>query len=576
MPEGYNRGKPDVGYWLRQIRHGIEYRKQAANEANWRLWRQYYRGQWDSQILPSNVFFKMLRTVVPRIYFRNPSISITPAKPGLENIVLAKILERTDNKLIRNGKIKKQMKRMVQDAWMFGTGVGKKGFGSEYQSTPQPVGTTVPPDASKPSARLSEFVEYNYDIQANMPWFLRVSPGDFVVPAGLDYIENARWVAFKIVRPTNDVKADPRLKNTASLGSSLMDVGDRNFKHRMRQTVDLLDMFEVHDKKTGMVFIISPSSTERTLLFEESEFARLQINVASTLVFNDDDEYFWGIPDSQILEPLQLEANEVKTYMMYHRRLSIARILARRNALTEEEALKLVGPDVMPVVSVDGDPRTSIQLQNGIDIPAGLIQMESLVSNEVRETLGFSRNEFGEFRPGSRSPTATETRKVSDASAIRVDERRDMVADLLVEVITDFHPIIFNHWTEEQVEEIIGPAGIPFWIRFRPSMLSKINYNIAADPDQAAPQTKELREAKALRLYEILKTNPLIDPTRLTQYLLKEMHGVQFDDMMIGLPTGAGLTPQNPITPQQFAGVLQNVAKRNPQLLTNGLGKKIA
>ena len=87
----------------------------------------------------------MIRTTVPRIYFRNPSISVISTKPGLENFVFAKLTERVDNKLLRQMKIKKHFKRQVQDAWMFGTGVGKLGFGSQFHSSPEGVGETEAP-----------------------------------------------------------------------------------------------------------------------------------------------------------------------------------------------------------------------------------------------------------------------------------------------------------------------------------------------------------------------------------------------------------------------------------------------
>jgi hypothetical protein len=263
-----------------------------------------------------------------------------------------------------------------------------------------------------------------------------------------------------------------------------------------------------------------------------------------------------------------MEANEIKTYKMYHRRMSIVRVLAQKGAITEEEAAKFVGRDVAPVVWTEGSVDTAIKVMESGDIPAGLMKADIDLISEIRETMGFSRNEAGEYKEGSRSPTATESRIVKQASDIRVDERRDMIADLLIETIQDFHPIIFQHWTQPQVEEIIGPGGVPFWIHFQPQMLSKTTYNVKVDPDQMLPETKELRENKALIMYDRLKTNPLIDPFKLTGYLLREMHGVHFDDMMRGLPEGSGMTPGNPMSVGQFQQVLSNTANVAPQLLT--------
>lgn len=570
MPEGYKNGKPDVAYWLREIRLGIQWRKDRAFEQKWPQWRNYYRGEWQGGVLPSNMYFKMMRTIVPRIYFRNPSISITPAQPGLENVIFAKLLERTDNKLIRAMKVKKHIKRMVQEAWMFGTGVGKKGFGAEFHSTPETFGETTAPDAGK--GKMQDSVEYDYDVMSNMPWFRNTATGSFVVPAGTRFIEEARWTCFQIKRPAADVRIDPRFKNAKDLGPTQLSMQTSEYKLRIQRDIELIDLFEIRDKKTGKVFVITPALTDKVLLFEDDEFARLRIRAENTLVFNDDDEGFWGVPDSQILEPLQLELNEIRTYTMYHRRVSIARIIAQKGAFSDEEKRKLVGPDVHPIVESNGSPMTSFKEFTPQGIPPGLLESDALVRQDIQESLGFSRNEFGEMSQGSRKNTAEEVKQVAAAVGIRIDERRDMIADMLVDMITDYHPIIFNHWTQPQVAEIIGPAGIPFWIQFRPQMLNKINYNVKVDPDTAIPETKDLRESKAVKVYELFKTNPLIDPVKLTSYLLHNMHGVEFDDMMRGIPLGAGLQPDKPLSVGQFGKVIQNTAQKNPELLQGPTG----
>ena len=130
---GYSRGEPDPEYWMREIRRGIQFRKTYAQEQRWSSWRQYYRGNWPRGVLPVNLFFMMLRTVVPRIYFRNPSISIQPTKPGADQAAFAQLIERIDNKLMRTMRMKDQLKKITQQAWMFGTGIGKRGYAQEFK-----------------------------------------------------------------------------------------------------------------------------------------------------------------------------------------------------------------------------------------------------------------------------------------------------------------------------------------------------------------------------------------------------------------------------------------------------------
>lgn len=560
--EGYSNGKPDTAFWLRQVRLGLAYRKRCAYEANWPRWRNYYRGLWNPEILPSNLFFKLVRTMVPRIYFRNPSVSITSRRGGMEFHLMAQLLERTDNTLFVQMGLKRQIKKMVQDNFMFGTSIGKLGFGSQFQSTPETLGTT-----EAPLVRGKEALEYNILVQPNMPWFLRNPVSSYVIESGATDKDNARWDCYIIRRPVADIKADPRLRNNKEIGPSQHRSDVRSRDEALNSPVDMADLYEIRDRKTGKVFIISPSLNEKQLLFEDDEFFKLGVDPTNALVFNEDDEYFWGVPDAQILEPQQLEMNEIKTTTMYHRRLSVLKFLYKNGSIKKEELEKLLGPEIGASVAFDGNVQTDLKLLPGNNIPQDLTQSEYSVMQDVRESLGFSRNEFGEFKPGSNSPTATETNAVKASSEIRVDERRDMIADMITKLANDVHPIMFNHWTQEQVIEIVGPAGIPLWVAFRPTMLKRGQYKVMVDPDTSVPETKDLRTAKALKTYEILKMNPLINPVLLTRYLLRELHGVSFDDMMQGLPQGMGMSADQPIPFQQALDVYSKTAKNAPQLL---------
>jgi len=196
-------------------------------------------------------------------------------------------------------------------------------------------------------------------------------------------------------------------------------------------------------------------------------------------------------------------------------------------------------------------------------IPKDLFLAEENVLHDARETVGFSRNQFGEYKPGSADTTATEARIVAMASEIRVDERRDMVADLMVDVVSDMHNIIFSEWKEPQVVDIAGPQGVQLWVEFTGDMLRHGTYEVKVDPDSSVPETKAVREQKAIQTYQILMQNPTIATNPLaiaeiTRFLMREMNNVGLDDLMSMLPDGGGvgLDPGKPMNVQQFGGVL--------------------
>jgi hypothetical protein len=552
--DGYtSSGRPIPQWWIGEINKGKKFRREWACEASWDDWRRMYRGRWKPGILPSNIFFKMLRTMVPRIYYRNPSVSLTPSKPGYDNMLLTKLVERADNKLIDLMDVKGQMKRAVQHGIMFGTGGLRLGYGAEFTPTPDELGTESP-DAG--GAKLRNAVEYNSLIHANMPWLLAAHPGHVVLPDGCESINSARWVCYETHRSVEDLKADPRFQYTDRLGegqtgktSSLIARGVSG------KVLSGVQLYEIRDKKTGMVFVLAPSvehlTTEEKVLFRGED--DLQFNGRLNyypLIFNADDEVFWGTPDSQIMEPQQMEKNEIRTQMMRHRRVALAKFLYTKGGITPDELSKLISGEVMGGVQVN--EVTDVVPFNATEMPSALIQMEADIDREVQEIMGLGVNQFGEYAPGSADRSATESQIVQQATQIRIDERRDVCADLLTDVTEHLNYIILEHWTGDQVLDIVGPEGIQLWLKFQPHELKDALYDLKIDPDTSLPMTKQLREQRAFALYNQLKPNPLIDPMNLTRYLVNEIDGT-WTDALIKM---ANTSPQNPMPVKDAVGLM--------------------
>src|SRR3990167_7636908 len=109
-----------------------------------------------------------------------------------------------------------------------------------------------------------------------MPWFLRARPEDVIYPWGCDSIRNAEWVAMRVFRPLEDVKADPKYDNTSDLTGSLVpkrsgsegsEIEDPNFSYvheAFAKEREWVEIFQIHDARTGKIYAITlnPSNTK--------------------------------------------------------------------------------------------------------------------------------------------------------------------------------------------------------------------------------------------------------------------------------------------------------------------------
>ena len=550
--EGYKRGRPDVGWWEDQINAGVKFREQWSSEDKWSMWQAFYRGDYSPEVLPKNVVFMLLRMMTPRIYFRNPGISITPKKPGPEAAAVAKIMERVSNQMMTHMGVKNESKKQVQNAFFTGTGIGKFGFGARYTPTPEEEGTVAPLTSA------GNKVEFNQGIMDNMPWYRAVDTANFIVPWGCDRYENAFFVAEKVSRYLDDVTNDPRLSHRKEIRDTAYH--KRQYHRPFAEVVtnnprDTVDLWEIRDKRTQKVFIIAPSATDKVLYFDDDELQVTNGVPYFPIVFNPDNACFWGVPDIKILEPFQREINEIKTQMMRHRRLSIVKFIATATAISEDEASKLLdedGPGLVRVLDMTGIKNIEVA-----PIPDSLLKAEDRIMTDIRELMGLSRNEAGSFGEGSADRTATEVQAIREAASIREDERRDVIADAHVSMVRLMHEVVYKHWSTEQVVQVIGPDQLPVWVSFVGKEIAGTQFFIKIDPDQSVAETRGVREERATRVYTLLQNNPKIDADKLTKYLLDNLIGVQFDDMME--PTGG--QPGSREQPLQFNQYAQRFAQ---------------
>lgn len=539
--------------WMTHIRKGERYREIYGKSKHWKKWWKFYRGEFGSQeLMPVNLFFSFARSIVPRIYFRNPQVSVIPLRPGY--YLQAKILERLDNRLIRETGCKNELRAIGLDAFLFGTGILKFGYDSEFGYDPESaklveggyetgsgeVGPDEPPPvdfAAIPPQHLpaKERIEYNFNVQSGWPWVQRISPASFVVPWGTARLEFAPWCAHSVVRHIDDVKADPKYENTDELSPTLREVPnpfedkddgyaiDGSGLYAEDTSVDeYVKLWEIYDAKTSKIYVIADGYDK---FLRVDDFPLLEMGYPfKALTFNTDNDHFWGIPDSVNLEPLQLELNGIRTQSKFHRILSKVKFLYRKNAIKQEELMKLLSNAELGIgIEVDGDLDSAVRVLSG-HIPPDLTRASREIREDMREILGFSRNQLGEFDASSRR-TATEANIVQQASAIRIDERRDAMADVLLYAVQVFNWYIFHNWNEQRVEQIVGPDGIRYWTSFIGENL-RGEYGYRIDPDNTLPVTAETRRAQAMQLAQMFANDPEVNSLELKRHLFTQFEGL--------------------------------------------------
>lgn len=569
--------------WKEMIRNGQRFQQRIALSNDWGRYKNYYRGSnARKNILMVNLMFSVVRSMVPQVYPRNPRVTATARKPGFLADINARVVQRADNWLIKELGIKREFKSMITDTFFCGIGGGFFGYDSEF-------GFSDNLADSSGQASLTQFddngdrIEFRSGVNPGMPWFLRARPEDVVFPWGTVSTSSSPWVALRVFRQTEDVKADKKYSNTSTLagqyslrrslpeGGSLIDV---NQAAGIADSTSWVELWEVHDLRTGKVKVLTMDHDK--YLRDDEDTMQIDGLPVETICFNPDPDYIYGVPDARVIEPQLLELNDIRTQAMKHRRSDVAKLLCKKGVISDADKKKLLSEDVQALVDVDSDApdlrSVLLPFSPGVSgILQDLIAQGEIARGDVREAVGFSRTAAGEFQ-GKTHVSAEETNRVFQSMNIRLDERRDEIAELLERVVRKWNQVIFTRWTSERLAQIVGPDGATYWIRFTGPQI-KEEYDIDIVAEEGPPMDRETKTRLAMEAAKTwaelqaaaAQTGQPVPPeisrmlfsrfedTGLDIDKLLAQSNASFQAMAQARAQGAGQSPSQALSPTDFA-----------------------
>lgn len=522
--------------WIGKVEKADKFIDKYTTRKRWREYKAYYRGDWESNIMPVNRIFSFGRAMIPNIYFRAPRICVTALRPEL--VWHARVVEAIDNWLIKELLLKETLKGGSLDAFLTGMGPIKIGYDSEYGYIPdQSVGDNHE-TATQLSKTTGNKVEFRENVKPGMPWALNCNPEDIIVPPGYRTASSLPWIAHRILRPLDDVKQDQKYKNTSELsGTKIINIqrqDQREFGRGEGDDTTFAELFEVRDIRTGNIYVFCEN---KTLLADKDHIA-LEGIPYEFIIFNPDPELFQGIPDVKIIEPQQLELNEVKTQEKRHREIALLKFLYKKGALTREQLNHLLSGEVGPAVEVeDENIQTAIQMLQP-HVPPDFGVIEKRIDENLRQSLGFSANQMGDFSP-YHGKTAAESMIVNQSFELRNNERKDIVGDVLVNIVRKWNQLIFRYWTKEKAIEIVGPRGQKFWVEYTGDQLTG-EYFLHMDPESGMPMTSGMKMDILQSLLKNFNGDMLVDQMKLRQILLRQYDWVdpEASSLLMQGPTG--------------------------------------
>ena len=413
------------------LKEAREYRR-ATREHHWRRAEALYVGDhWgdktnaaENDLITVNYAGSTINTIIPFVAANPPQFRVEPL--GGE-ATLARAREQTAylNRWWRSNKINgnQVLRRTLFDYLTYGDGWFMPTWNLETQDDPESA------YASKTSAEMAVH---------------RIDPWD------MWFDINERWAIRRFQLSVEELKQDPRYKNTSQLNAThQMMEEDKRDRHipvtraTSHERDQLVDVFEFYDLVTDELLVFTETLDVPLRFVSGIQFPL--VNMGNYVI--PGSPYHMG--ELEQVDMLQMELNKARSQMVSHRRRNVQKFAARKDALSHEAKRALRSEIVNDVVEIDDRGTDLKDVVMPLDVP--LLSPDAYNSAEISKQDMFDITGVSEYLRGSVPSgrrTATEASIVEGANNVKtahklraVEDALQKLGQLIIEIARDVFPL---------------------------------------------------------------------------------------------------------------------------------------
>jgi hypothetical protein len=497
------------------------FREQEKLDDLWRRLIDLYRGkQWPQEALTEvdrlvvNTAFSTINVIYPSVSVNFPKITVNPNRPEDEN--RAVITEAVVNYLWRHYDYQEQFRLAVKDFLMVGHGWLKVGYAYKERE----VGLS-PVEKDKAYAEAVEeadtYAVENPDLAGELPtddeiyhclpetkvlavkdnpFVERVSPFDIYVDPEATSLHDARWIAQRIVRTIEEVKADKdydaRARNAVKPDSAVrFGEDDKRGRRPQREDVDCqrVTIWEFYDLATDTFCVFSKMGEDFLVGPKPIPFASGHPFVM--LRNYEVPDQFYPMGDLEAIEPLQHELNMLRTQMQQARRKYARKYLYHESSFDSNgrQALESDRDNVfVPVSDETKNLAEVVAPLPQVGLPADLYNFSTIVENDMGTVSGVSEYQRGQV-PETRR-TATEAAIISDSVNARAADKLALIEKGIGHVARRVIAVAQQYTTGEQVARVVGKENSVVWVPYtRDDIEGEFDFEVEAGSTQPLNET---------------------------------------------------------------------------------------
>ena len=552
------------------------WRDDEGYDALWTRMVDLYRGKhWPrttyskEDLVVVNLAFSTVNVIAPSVSVNHPKVVVSPNSP--EDQDRAAFVEAVVNHMWSHHDYQTPFKRAVKDFLIFGHGWIKVGWQfleqertlaeaerSEMLAEAQgevdafammnPLMAAELPTETDIAASLPETA---LTIVEDQPFVERVSPYDIFVDPEATSLDDARWIAQRIIRPLDEAQRDKRYKPSARKrldadASTSVGYDDRNDVEQYLFDEERVVIYEFYDIAENTMSVCSQSGDEFLVDPVPMPYAYGQPFVM--LRNYDVPDHFYPIGDLEAIQSLQEELDKTRTQLVNARKRYARKYLYHersfgpegREALESDEDGRLV-----PVVDENKPLAEVVMPMPQIPLSADVYNVSAIIEQDINMVSGVSEYARGQMPEIRR--TATEASIIADAGNARAADKLAIVELALSHIARRVVQVMQQYMTGEQMARVATTGGGNLFVTYTRDDITG-EYDFAIEAGSTQPMNDTIRKNQAVNLLNAMAplVGTVINPAELAKHVLQQGFDIKDPEKFI-----IQQQPQLPAGPEQ-------------------------
>ena len=549
---------------LRKLDSAARWREEMGYDSVWERMIDLYRGKhWPrvtatEDLVAVNLAFSTVNIIAPSVSVNHPKVVVTPNDP--DNTDRAAFVEAVINHTWRHHDFRKPFRRAVKDFLIFGHGWLKVGWrfveqertlGEDERQTMIDEATMEADTFAMTNPEFAGDLPSDEEIAANItntammivedqPFVERISPFDIFVDPEATCLEDAAWIAQRIVRPLEEAKKDKRYKASArkklDAQNVLYPLNTPN--SRQQQEEYLYDeertvIFEFYDIVNNTISVLAQAGDE--FLVDPTPMPYVYGQPFVMLRNYDIPDYFYPMGDLEAIESLQLELDKTRTQLVNARKRYARKYLYHERSFGPEGREALASDQdgrLVPVVEENKPLSETVIPMPQTPLSPEIYQYSDIIETDINTVSGVSEYARGQM-PETRR-TATEASIIADAGNARAADKLAIVELSIGYVARMVLQVMQQFMTGEQMARVAQKGGGDLFVPYtREDIIGEYDFSVEGGSTQ--PMNDTIRKQQAVSLLNAMAplVGTVVDPTALARHVLTMGFDIKDPDKFI-------------------------------------------